>query len=215
MAAPAPSGRRHGRAWCSVPGSSESGDASEPVDAVSMAPISHVRSGARAERLAGRQQRRMDDMPVGSIEYAVIAFPGNHFKGEIIPAIQELVDNGIVRILDLVLVVRDADGDVESIEVSALPPTRRRTSRASTRRPGTAQRGRHPASPRAGARVVGGPPRLGERLVLPLRRGRHERRRRARGQRQGPGRVVKEALEYAESIGAAYAAAETPNTDRR
>jgi hypothetical protein len=64
----------------------------------------------------------MDDMPVGSIEYAVIAFPGNHFKGEIIPAIQELVDNGIVRILDLVLVVRDADGGVQSIEVSALPP---------------------------------------------------------------------------------------------
>jgi Family of unknown function (DUF6325) len=61
-------------------------------------------------------------MPVGSIEYAVIAFPGNHFKGEIIPAIQDLVDNGIVRILDIVIVVRDADGDVESLEVSALPP---------------------------------------------------------------------------------------------
>ena len=61
-------------------------------------------------------------MSVGSIEYVVIAFPGNHFKGEIIPAIQELVDNGIVRILDIVIVVRDADGDVESLEVSALPP---------------------------------------------------------------------------------------------
>ena len=59
-------------------------------------------------------------MPVGSIEYAVIAFPGNHFKGEILPAIQELVDNGIVRILDIVLVIRDAAGDVQSLEVSAL-----------------------------------------------------------------------------------------------
>ncbi len=61
-------------------------------------------------------------MSVASIEYAVIAFPGSHFKGEIVPAIQELVDNGIVRLLDLVIVKRDADGVIESIEVSALPP---------------------------------------------------------------------------------------------
>lgn len=61
-------------------------------------------------------------MSVASIEYAVIAFPGSHFKGEIIPALQELVDSGIVRLLDLVLVKRDADGDIESVEVSALPP---------------------------------------------------------------------------------------------
>ncbi len=60
-------------------------------------------------------------MPVGSIEYAVIAFPGNHFKGEIVPAIQELVDNDIVRILDIVLVIRDAAGDVQSLEVTQLP----------------------------------------------------------------------------------------------
>jgi hypothetical protein len=59
-------------------------------------------------------------MSVGSIEFAVIAFPGSNFKGEIIPAIQELVDNGIVRLLDLVIVKRDADGTIESVEVSAL-----------------------------------------------------------------------------------------------
>jgi hypothetical protein len=61
-------------------------------------------------------------MSVGSVEYAVIAFPGNKFKGEIIPAIQELVDRGIVRILDLALVIKDADGNVEAVELSALPP---------------------------------------------------------------------------------------------
>jgi hypothetical protein len=60
-------------------------------------------------------------MSVASIEYAVIAFPGSHFKGEIIPAMQELVDNGIVRLVDLVIVKRDANGDIESVEVSALP----------------------------------------------------------------------------------------------
>jgi len=60
-------------------------------------------------------------MDVGSVEYAVIAFPGNHFKGEIVPAIQELVDNGIVRILDVAFVIKDPDGNVQSVELSGLP----------------------------------------------------------------------------------------------
>jgi hypothetical protein len=59
-------------------------------------------------------------MAVGSVEYAVIAFPGNNFKGEIIPAIQDLVDRGLVRILDLVVVKKDGAGNVEAIELSAL-----------------------------------------------------------------------------------------------
>ena len=59
-------------------------------------------------------------MAVGSVEYAVIAFPGNNFKGEIIPAIQDLVDRGLVRILDLVVVKKDGEGNVEAVELSAL-----------------------------------------------------------------------------------------------
>jgi uncharacterized membrane protein len=61
-------------------------------------------------------------MRVGSVEYAVIAFPGNRFKGEIVPAIAELVEQGLVRVLDLVFVKKDADGTVEVIETSALSP---------------------------------------------------------------------------------------------
>jgi uncharacterized membrane protein len=60
-------------------------------------------------------------MDVGSVEYAVIAFPGNHFKGEIVPALEDLVDRDLVRILDLALVVKDGDGAVEAIELSSLP----------------------------------------------------------------------------------------------
>lgn len=59
-------------------------------------------------------------MAVGSVEYAVIAFPGNNFKGEIIPAIQDLVDRGLIRILDLVVVKKDGAGNVEAVELSAL-----------------------------------------------------------------------------------------------
>jgi hypothetical protein len=61
-------------------------------------------------------------MRVGSVEYAVIAFPGNKFKGEIVPAIAELVEQGLVRVLDLVFVQKDAAGLVQVIETSALSP---------------------------------------------------------------------------------------------
>ncbi len=40
-------------------------------------------------------------MPLGPVEYILIMFPGNQFRGEIVPALQELVDNHTIRILDL------------------------------------------------------------------------------------------------------------------
>jgi hypothetical protein len=60
-------------------------------------------------------------MPLGPVEYIIIKFPGNQFKGEIVPALADLVDSGTVRILDLVFVLKDADGDVTSIEYEDLP----------------------------------------------------------------------------------------------
>ena len=41
-------------------------------------------------------------MAVGPIELLVVKFPGNQFKGEIAPALQELVENGTIRIIDLI-----------------------------------------------------------------------------------------------------------------
>jgi hypothetical protein len=40
---------------------------------------------------------------IGPVEYVVIGFPGNRFKGEIVPAIAELVDNDILHNEDLQL----------------------------------------------------------------------------------------------------------------
>ena len=45
---------------------------------------------------------------MGPVEYVVIAFSGNRFKGEIVPAVAELVDNGLVRILDVAFIKKDA-----------------------------------------------------------------------------------------------------------
>jgi uncharacterized membrane protein len=49
---------------------------------------------------------------MGPVEYVLIAFPGNRFKGEIVPAVAELVDNDIVRIIDVAFIKKDAGGNI-------------------------------------------------------------------------------------------------------
>jgi len=56
-------------------------------------------------------------MGIGPVEYMVVAFPGNKFKGEIAPALGELVDSGTIRIIDLAIAVKDADGNVVAMEI--------------------------------------------------------------------------------------------------
>ena len=62
----------------------------------------------------------MPELTGASIEIAVIEFPGSRFNGEIVPALAELVDEGIVTIIDVVLVTKQADGSITSIEVADL-----------------------------------------------------------------------------------------------
>jgi hypothetical protein len=57
---------------------------------------------------------------MGPVEYIVIAFPGNRFKGEIVPALAELVDNDIVRIIDVAFIKKDADGSTAMFEYDSL-----------------------------------------------------------------------------------------------
>ena len=38
---------------------------------------------------------------IGPVDYAIVAFPGNRFQGDIAPAIGELVDDGTIRIIDV------------------------------------------------------------------------------------------------------------------
>jgi len=59
---------------------------------------------------------------IGPVEYIAIAFPGNKFSGEIIPALQALVENGTIRILDLVIIRKDTEGNIEGIELSDASP---------------------------------------------------------------------------------------------
>jgi hypothetical protein len=58
-------------------------------------------------------------MPIGPVEYLIIAFPGNQFSGEIAPALSKLVDDGTVRIIDLAFITKDGDGNVLAVEFDA------------------------------------------------------------------------------------------------
>jgi hypothetical protein len=56
----------------------------------------------------------------GPIDYLVVEFPGNQMTGEAFPLLVDLVDRGLVRILDLVFVRKDLDGSVAGLELSDL-----------------------------------------------------------------------------------------------
>jgi len=57
-------------------------------------------------------------MAVGPVDVYIIGFPGNKFTGRIAPAILDLVENGTIRILDLLFVTKDADGVVTSLQAA-------------------------------------------------------------------------------------------------
>jgi hypothetical protein len=61
-------------------------------------------------------------MDVGPVDLLIVEFPGNQFKGEIAPALRDLVTDGTVRVLDLLFVYKDADGEVGSVELAGLGP---------------------------------------------------------------------------------------------
>lgn len=59
-------------------------------------------------------------MTLGPIEMVVIGFPGSKFTGDIRPRILDLVDRGVVNVIDALLVRKDADGGVAFVELQEL-----------------------------------------------------------------------------------------------
>ncbi len=60
------------------------------------------------------------DASLGPIQYIVLGFPGNKFKGEIIPALGDLVKAGTIRVMDLAFVKKDPDGSMLIVELEEL-----------------------------------------------------------------------------------------------
>lgn len=57
---------------------------------------------------------------MGPIDYLVVEFPGSRMTGEAFPLLVDLVDRGLVRILDLVFVQKELDGSVVALELNDL-----------------------------------------------------------------------------------------------
>ncbi|MCD9899696.1 DUF6325 family protein [Streptomyces sp. NPDC007027] len=57
---------------------------------------------------------------LGPIDYLVVEFPGNQMTGEGFPLLVDLVDRGLIRILDLTFVRKDSDGSVSGMEIADL-----------------------------------------------------------------------------------------------
>ena len=53
---------------------------------------------------------------LGPVDYLVVEFPGSNFNGEILPELVDLVQRGIVKVLDLVLIKKEEDGSFEAFE---------------------------------------------------------------------------------------------------
>jgi Family of unknown function (DUF6325) len=59
---------------------------------------------------------------IGPVDYAIVAFPGNRFRGEIAPALAELVESGTIRIIDIAFVGKNDAGDAVAMELTELDP---------------------------------------------------------------------------------------------
>ena len=61
-----------------------------------------------------------DTEAMGPISYLIVEFPGNKMTGEGFPALIDLVDRGVIRILDLVFVTCRDDGSVKALQLRDL-----------------------------------------------------------------------------------------------
>ena len=59
-------------------------------------------------------------MTYGPVDFLALEFQSDHLKGEILPALLELVENKIVRVIDLVILQKDGDGHHEALELQQL-----------------------------------------------------------------------------------------------
>jgi uncharacterized membrane protein len=57
---------------------------------------------------------------LGPVQYIVVGFPGNKFKGEIIPELGNLVKSGLIRVMDLAFVQKADDGSIVCMELEDL-----------------------------------------------------------------------------------------------
>jgi uncharacterized protein DUF6325 len=63
-------------------------------------------------------EEQLEEM--GPIDYIVLEWPGRQPTGEVVPLILDLVDRGLIRILDVAIMVKDEDGEVAALDLASL-----------------------------------------------------------------------------------------------
>ena len=64
----------------------------------------------------------MDEINTGPVDVIMLSFPGSNFNGRILPAMGDLIDRGLIRLLDLMFVWKDDEGTLGSLELAKLGP---------------------------------------------------------------------------------------------
>lgn len=60
------------------------------------------------------------DVEMGPIDYLIVEWPGKQPTGEAVPYLIDLVDRGLIRILDLAFIAKAEDGSVARLEIADL-----------------------------------------------------------------------------------------------
>lgn len=56
----------------------------------------------------------------GPIDYIIVGFEGNKFNGGILKALSEAIDKGIIGLVDLALITKNAKGEVAAVNIADL-----------------------------------------------------------------------------------------------
>ena len=59
-------------------------------------------------------------MALGPVELLVVRFSGNRFTGEVASALKELVEGGLIRVVDILFAIKDEAGEVMVLEINDL-----------------------------------------------------------------------------------------------
>jgi hypothetical protein len=62
----------------------------------------------------------VDELEMGPIDYLVVEWPGRQPTGEAMPHLVDLVDRGLIRLLDLAFIAKAEDGSVTRMEIADL-----------------------------------------------------------------------------------------------
>ncbi|MGE5827082.1 MAG: DUF6325 family protein [Micromonosporaceae bacterium] len=57
---------------------------------------------------------------MGPVDYLVVEFPGSRMTGEGLPILVDLVDRGIIRVLDLVFIKKEHNGRIRGLTITDL-----------------------------------------------------------------------------------------------